>query len=256
MATVALGLPIFAGRDGDSLERFIELYKGYIHSLGINPAADGGPPTGWEKANGIFRACLTGPAAQWYDDNILGKRVKLRNILVQQVHADEATFKALANNHANCANTWVAGSQSAVYAGANVGAPVSDIWPNYDLDVNDNIWRERANIEFTDDLLNYVIAPSPAIAGDGAGAGHPYVIPAHPYHILIKMRADLPIQQVARRQLRFGNLFQEDTPVREFYESVKRGATLLGYGGDIIINQFLRGLNDENAIEAERIGPE
>ena len=62
MATVALGLPIFAGNEEDDLERFIELYKGYIHSLGIDPSADGGPPTGWEKANGIFRACLTGPS--------------------------------------------------------------------------------------------------------------------------------------------------------------------------------------------------
>ena len=80
MATVALGLPIFEGREDDDLERFIELYKGYLHSLGINPAAEGGPPTGWEKGMGILRACMKGPAADWYDNNILGRRVKLRNI--------------------------------------------------------------------------------------------------------------------------------------------------------------------------------
>ena len=253
MATVALGLPIFAGNEEDDLERFIELYKGYIHSLGIDPSADGGPPTGWEKANGIFRACLTGPSAQWYDENILGKRVKLRNINVQVAQGNEGAFKALANNHANCANTWL--NQAQVYANANAGNPVTEIWPDYTLEANDEIWRDRAGIEFTNDPLNYILAGG-GVGGGGAGVGNPYVIPAHPCHILIKMRADLPIQQMARRQLRFGNLFQGDMPVRKFYDKIRRSATLLGYGNDIIINQFLRGLNDENAIEAERIGVE
>jgi hypothetical protein len=73
MANIALGLPIFADREEDDLERFIELYKCYLHTLGINPTAGIGAPTGWEKANGILRACMTGPAAEWYDNNILGK---------------------------------------------------------------------------------------------------------------------------------------------------------------------------------------
>ena len=113
MATVAIGMPVFAGNDDDDLERFFELYKGYIHSIGIDPSAVAGNPAGWEKAMGILRACLTGPAARWYDSNILGKRVKLRNIFLCAVHGDELAFKALNSNNvaANCpVNTWVAGS--------------------------------------------------------------------------------------------------------------------------------------------------
>jgi hypothetical protein len=64
MANITLGLLIFGGRKEDDLEKFIELYKGYLYTLGIDPAADGGPPTGWEKANGILRACMTGLVAE------------------------------------------------------------------------------------------------------------------------------------------------------------------------------------------------
>src|SRR5579884_3256388 len=98
MATVAIGMPVFAGNDDDDLERFFELYKGHLHSIGVDPTADGGPPTGWEKGMGIFCACLIGSAARWYDANILGKRVKLRNILLSNLHGDEPAFKALLGN--------------------------------------------------------------------------------------------------------------------------------------------------------------
>ena len=265
MATVAIGMPVFAGHDEDDLERFIELYKGYIHSIGIDPSAGGGPPTGWEKAMGILRACLTGPAAKWYDSNILGKRVKLRNIRVRAVHGDEGAFKALnANAGANCpVNTWVAGTGAANYAvpgGVAANVPVTDIWPDYVLEGNRDIWVNRAGMELTNDALNHNtvggVAGGGVIIAGGAGAGHPYVIPVRPCHVLIKFRNDFPTQQNARRQLRFGNLFQEHMPVRDFYDKVRRGAELLGYGNDIIVNQFLRGLDEECAIEAERLGAE
>ncbi|GBC00431.1 hypothetical protein RclHR1_38540001 [Rhizophagus clarus] len=96
-------MPVFAGNDDDDLERFFELYKGYIHSIGIDSSAVAGNSAGWEKAMGILRVCLTGPAARWYDSNILGKRVRLKNILLRLAHGDEGAFKALAgNNAANC----------------------------------------------------------------------------------------------------------------------------------------------------------
>jgi hypothetical protein len=70
------------------------------------------------------------------------------------------------------------------------------------------------------------------------------------------MHRNLPTQQAAYRQLRFGNFFQESLPVRDFYEKVRKNDALLNYGPEIVSNQFLRGLNDECSIEAERIGPE
>jgi hypothetical protein len=203
MANIALGLPIFAGREEDDLERFIELYKGYLHTLGINPAAGAGPPAGWEKANGILRACITGPAAEWYDNNILGKRIRLRGINTHVNHRVEVAFRALANNDGAGnvpAGTWPAGSASLAHVGLNAGNLVSEIWPNYNLDENNDIWTRLADIEFTDTPLNYVTGAARGGAMNPGGvAGQPYIISARPCHILIKMRRDLPTQQAARR---------------------------------------------------------
>ncbi|GBC00455.1 hypothetical protein RclHR1_38620001 [Rhizophagus clarus] len=156
----------------------------------------------------ILRACLTGPAARWYDSNILGKRVKLRNILLRAAHGNEVTFKALAGNAANC--------------------PVNT-WPDYAIEGNRDIWLNRAGIEFTNDPLNH------NVIGGAAGAG---------------------VAIAGGAGLKFGNLFQENMPVRDFYNKVRRSAELLGYGNDVLVNQFLRGLNDDCAIEAERIDAE
>jgi hypothetical protein len=177
MANIALGLPIFAGREEDDLERFIELYKGYLHTLGINPAAGVGAPTGWEKANGILRACMTGSAAEWYNNNILGKRVRLRGILTHVNHGVEAAFRALAFNVP--AGTWPAGTASTAYVGLNANHPISTIWPNYNLDENNDIWTGRADIEFTDAPLNYVTgAAGGGAMNPGGVVGQPYIIPA------------------------------------------------------------------------------
>ncbi|GBB96274.1 hypothetical protein RclHR1_27140002 [Rhizophagus clarus] len=207
MATIAIGMPVFAKNDDDDLKRFFELYKGYIHSIGIDPSAVASNPAGWEKAIGILRACLTGSAARWYDSNILGKRVKLRNIFLHAAHGDEAAFKALA---------------------------VTNVWPDYAIEGNRDIWLNRAGMEFTNDPLNHNVVGGAAGVGVAiaGGAGN------------------------ARRQLRFSNLFQENMPVRDFYDKVRKSAKLLGYGNDVLVNQFLSGLNDDCAIEAERIGAE
>ncbi|GBB92569.1 hypothetical protein RclHR1_20240007 [Rhizophagus clarus] len=132
MATIAIGMPVFAGNDDDDLVRFFELYKGYIHTIGIDPSAVTGNPAGWKKAMGILRACLTGLAARWYDSNILGKRVRLRNILLHAIHGDELAFKALLGNAGNCPpNTWVNPSGARAHmtdgAGAGVNNLVTDV---------------------------------------------------------------------------------------------------------------------------------
>jgi hypothetical protein len=171
------------------------LYKGYLHTLGINPAAGAGPPAGWEKANGILHACMTGPAAEWYDNNILDKRVRLRGINTHVNHGAEAAFRALAFNDGvgNVpAGTWPAGAASTAYVEFNANHPVSTIWLNYNLDENNNTWTNLADIEFTDAPLNYVTgAAGGGAMNPGGVAGQPYVIPARPCHILIKMRRDL-----------------------------------------------------------------
>lgn len=251
MATVAVGLPTF-DLDAD-LERFISLFLGHLNGLGINPLTENdGPPTSRDRALGLLRACMKGRAAEWYDQHILNKNVKLRNILVRIAHGNEGNFKGLALNHANCAAGDFLG-QALITRNANPGNVDPHVWPDYTLTVHDNVWQTVANIEFTNENLNHIIAAGGAVIAGGAGAGLPYVIPARLCHAFAKMRRDLPQQQRARREIKFVNLIQGDLPIRDFYEQVRHSGQLLGFGREIVAHQFYRGLNDENTLEAQRL---
>jgi len=58
MATVAIGLPVFDG--STDLDVFIDLWRGYLNSININPYDKvAGPPCGWERAMGILRSCMS-----------------------------------------------------------------------------------------------------------------------------------------------------------------------------------------------------
>ena len=63
MAVATLGLPVFRSTEDEDLFIFIDLYRGYLNSIGVDPLADGGPPTGWQRAVGILRSCMQGFAA-------------------------------------------------------------------------------------------------------------------------------------------------------------------------------------------------
>uniref|UniRef100_U9TEZ2 Uncharacterized protein n=1 Tax=Rhizophagus irregularis (strain DAOM 181602 / DAOM 197198 / MUCL 43194) TaxID=747089 RepID=U9TEZ2_RHIID len=149
MATVALGLPIFEGREDENFNQFIKLYKEYLHSFNINPAdASGGPLASYEKVLSILRTCLKGHAAEWYDNNILGKNVRLRNILV--------LVTAAAPNHVLVANSVATQYQQ---GHNNAGNFMTEIWPDYEINrANNDIWRDRAGMELTDANLNFVTA--------------------------------------------------------------------------------------------------
>ena len=60
MAVVTVGSPIFSGGPNEDVERHVELFTGYIHGLGINPADVAGVPSGMQRTLGLFRASLTG----------------------------------------------------------------------------------------------------------------------------------------------------------------------------------------------------
>lgn len=197
MATVALGLPIFEGREDENFNQFIKLYKEYLHSFNINPAdASGGPLASYEKVLSILRTCLKGHAAEWYDNNILGKNVRLRNILVRVItNCNKAAFWALALNNAVVTaaapnHVLVANSVATQYQQGhnNAGNFMTEIWPDYEINrANNDIWRDRAGMELTDANLNFVTAAGIIMNVSGAGAGNPYIIPFWPYHTIVKI---------------------------------------------------------------------
>ncbi|GBB93547.1 hypothetical protein RclHR1_21930005 [Rhizophagus clarus] len=189
--------------------------------IGIDSSAVAGNSAGWEKAMGILRVCLTGSAARWYDSNILGKKVKLRNILLRAAHGGEAAFKALAGNAANCpVNIWVnpSGARAHMTDGADAGVnnPVTDVWPDYAIEGNRDIWLNHAGMKFTNDPLNH------NAAGDAAGAGIAIAGGAVSQEPVILK----PVQHHAVTQEEMNRLLQQQTEtfqsqIRQLQESLK-----------------------------------
>ena len=73
MANVTLGMPIFSGDPDEDVELFLDLFRGYLAGLGINPADNAGNPTGHSRALGLLRGCMRGPAGEWFDQYLTGK---------------------------------------------------------------------------------------------------------------------------------------------------------------------------------------
>src|ERR1044071_5901665 len=73
MANVTLGMPIFSGDPDEDVELFLDLFRGYLAGLGINPADNVGNPTGHSRAYGLLRGCMRGLAVDWFDRELTGK---------------------------------------------------------------------------------------------------------------------------------------------------------------------------------------
>ena len=74
MAIVVTSVPTFSVEKDDNLDAFIDRLIGHYNAIGINPNGVGSlPPNGRERAMGVLRGCLKGPAAKWWDREITGK---------------------------------------------------------------------------------------------------------------------------------------------------------------------------------------
>ena len=63
MAIITIGLPIFKGGEDDDLFNFIDLYRGHLNSLDINPLDLVANPSGFSRALDILRGCIQGESA-------------------------------------------------------------------------------------------------------------------------------------------------------------------------------------------------
>ena len=134
MAFVAIGLPTFSGRDDEDLFTFIDLYRGYLNSVGINPADVAGNPTGESRAISILRSCIQESASEWFDRNITGKNWKLNNINAIVANGLNNPFRRLAFNAPVVGNTFRVGSEVQLYATANPAHIVgTTVFPDRDL---------------------------------------------------------------------------------------------------------------------------
>lgn len=246
MVTVTVGMPIFSGEPEEDVEQFIDLFAGYLAGLGIDPAdMAGGPPSGSQRALGLFRACMKGSAAVWFDEQLTGKRWRLNNLFNNHGQVNWANLIGRNMQQLVASNSFRNPSRAHTYATipANNATTLalSGLLPAYGLIQN---WRDIGG-QPTDDLATAI----------NVGNANPIVLAEIRIgNAVWWFRNNYTTVLREQREVRFGNLAQENDPVDAYYKKVQRFGRLLNFGADVVENQFFRGLSPENMLEADRIG--
>src|SRR6202008_3595502 len=220
MANVTLGMPIFSGEPDEDVELFLNLFRGYLAGLGINPADNAGNPTGHSRALGLLRGCMRGSATEWFDRELTRKNWELHNVFqnhgqanwgalrgrtMPQLNATAGTnsFRAGTNIHAHAENVANAADTFRVFLPA----------PGLDQD-----WRM---------LDGRPTDRARQIAGGGAGAT--VVIELRVGNAIEYFSRNYPTVLRERREVRFGNLAQDNDSVRDYYNKVTKYGRLLEF---------------------------
>jgi hypothetical protein len=266
MALVSLGLPVYNATEEDDLELFISLYLGYIASVNVNYQDHVGNPAGSKRAIGILRSCMQGSAAIWFDRELTGKNWRLTNMNknVDQVNANHPLNALRALNVQQAvvggmgAGTYVAGSPAAVYSALPANNAVT-IGVAFIPSIDALTGQASRNASLAWDRIGaepVIVAPNPPSNNVG-GNGNPIVFEGIEIgQAFYWMRKHLPAMQDERRRLRFSSIYQDNLPIKDYYERISRAGQLLNFGDELINDQFFRGLTPDNSVEIERIGME
>ena len=245
MANVTLGMPIFSGEPDEDVELFLDLFRGYLAGLGINPADNAGNPTGHSRALGLLRGCMRGSAAEWFDRELTRKNWELHNVFQNHGQGNWGALRGRTMAQLNA----TAGSNS-FRAGTNIHAHAENVAnavhtfarflpaPGLDQD-----WR-MLDGRPTDRVRQ--------LAGGGAGAT--VVIELRVGNAIEYFSRNYPTVLRERREVRFGNLAQDNDSVRDYYNKVTKYGRLLGFQNNVVEDQFFRGLSPDNMLEVDRIG--
>jgi hypothetical protein len=254
MAHVTIGLLTYDASEEADLDLFIALYRGHLNALNINPLDLVANPSGASRAMGILRGCLQGRAAEFFDRELAGKRWEVQYILkngtaVLNVFQNRVVPEGVGGPNAG---TYVNPSLARAYSqvAGNALHTIGEAFIPTGLRFMDNEAWERSGGRPT---------PNPAniLRNNVAGNGQPIVFSEiTPDMALYWMYKNLPTLVEERRRLRFGNLEQDDLPVRDYWYKVQNASKMLNFPDPVRDNQFFRGLSAENVIEAERAGME
>src|SRR5271167_4014753 len=100
MANVTLGMSIFSGEPDEDVELFLDLFRGYLAGLGINPADNAGNPTGHSCALGLLRGCMRGSTTKWFDRELNWGAIVGRTMPQLNATAGTNSFRAGTQAHA------------------------------------------------------------------------------------------------------------------------------------------------------------
>ena len=226
----------------------------------MNYQDHGGNSAEAKRAFGILRSCMQGPAAIWFDRELTGKNWRLTNMNKNGVALLNVLRALVIPEGAGGPNagTYVAGSPAQIYSGVAGNAlqtigeafipPVDALTGQASRDAS--LAWDRVGAEPVRD------APNPP-RNNAGGNGAPLVFEGiDSGQAFYWMRKHLPAMQDERRRLRFSSIYQDNLPIKDYYEKISRAEQLLNFGNEVINDQFFRGLTPDNAVEIERIGLE
>ena len=195
-------------------------------------------------SQGLFRASLSGEAGEWHDSEFIGKRWELSNLYNNHGQGDWATVVGRSMQQLTASNSIRNPSDAYTYATAPANNATtlanSGMLPAYGL-IQD--WGQIGGRPTND--------PATVIAAGGLAS--PIVLPEIRLgNEIYWFRENYKTVQKARREAKFGELVQGNMPVDAYYREITKIGKLLKYPEQHIENQFFRGLNDENLLEAER----
>jgi hypothetical protein len=235
-------MPIFSGDPDEDVELFLDLFRGYLAGLGINPADNAGNPTGHSRALGLLRGCMRGPAGEWFDQYLTGKNWELYNVFENHGQANWGALVARTMPQLTGTASFRAGSLIDVFArvGANAGVTLAQRLPPAGLDQN---WTQLGGRP-TDRPISAIVA---------GGGANPLVIQLRVGNAIQYFRENYTTVLRERREIRFGNLTQGNDSVRDYYRKVIKYGRMLGFQNNVVEDQFLRGLSPDNMLELDRL---
>src|ERR1044071_6039402 len=131
-------MPIFSGDPNEDVELFLDLFRGYLAGLGIDPTDAVGNPPGWRRSLGLLRGCMRGPAGEWFDQYLTRKNWELYNVYKNHGQANWDAFVARTMAQLTGITSFRAGSHMNVFArvGANNATTLAQVLPPAGADQN------------------------------------------------------------------------------------------------------------------------
>ncbi|CAJ0844354.1 14636_t:CDS:2 [Entrophospora sp. SA101] len=242
MAGVSVAIPNFSGGMDEDITTFVRRFHGFLDSININ-VRDNAQRV---QATGLFQSALSGPAGDWYDEEILGKNWMLTDIYDNTTVNTTANLQARTMAQMNTSNSFRLHSLAHAFAhrpGNNaitVGAVEARMVPPKAFAED---WTNSGGV-LTDD--------APRFAGNsgavpiilvGIQLGQAIYYFENFYPSVLEERCKVLLIKVMIR-------------LKTFYEKVKKYGKLLNFGDEVVNHQFFRGLSPDNQLEVERIGAE
>ena len=190
-------MPIFSDDPDEDVELFLDLFRGYLAGLGIDPTDAVANPPGWKRSLGLLRGCLSGTAAEWFDQHLTDKNWELYNVFENHGQANWGALVGRTMPQLTGTGSFRAGSRMDAYAraGANVAVTLTQVLPPTGPDQNWEILGGRP----TDRAVSVI--------GAGGGA-NPLVIQLRVNRAIYYFSTNYTTVLRERREVRLGILLK------------------------------------------------